>query len=355
MHMREATRLLLIDDDKDLLMGPAATLRREEGFQVMTAEDGNLGIQLAQEFPPHIIICDLMMPPPDGWTVLRSLSRNPATATVPFIFLTALAQQSIKERGLELGADDYITKPFSTNELVMRIRAIRRRMEFTVDYERIGKDAEIKELLARTRDLIKNNIDHSSLAEGMAQMLSLRDNETEEHARRVVDLCAMMGRKLDLPEKDLDQIRLGALLHDIGKVGVPDSILLKNGILTDDERKVMMGHTALGRTILEPLGLPDEVLELVFHHHERWDGTGYPDGLSGETIPISARIFSIVDVWDALSNDRPYRKAWPLEQIYDYIKDQSGKHFDPSLVEMFLTVFPEKTANLVMQGGKHEK
>jgi putative two-component system response regulator len=341
--MNDPVRLLVIDDDKSLLLGLAATLRRESSYQVITADNGKLGIQLAEEQLPHIIICDLMMPPPDGWAVLKALSKNPVTTMIPFIFLTARTDQKDKVTSMELGADDYIIKPFDKDELLARVRAILRRKGITETHERLKSEEEISILGTKIRFLINNfPTDYGGLADAMAQMLSLRDNETEQHGRRVVELSTGMASELGINGEALNHIHLGALLHDVGKVGIPDAILLKPGTLTNEERKIMMSHAFLGKKILEPMGLPPAVLDLVHHHHERWDGSGYPDGLSGENIPLSARIFAIVDVWDALTSDRPYREAWSFDQVIAYITDQAGKHFDPNLLENFFVIINRK-------------
>lgn len=335
--MSDKTRLLIIDDDKALLLGLAETLKRTGNYQVITADNGDLGIKLAKENPPELIVCDLMMPPPDGWAVLKALSEDVLTASIPFIFLTARAGEYDKIKGMNLGADDYITKPFSRDELLARIHAMLRRQEKIQKRERVKNQDEIDALSSKVHDLIqKFSANQEGLAEAMAQMLALRDNETEEHARRVVDLSIEMARRLELRESIIHHIHLGALLHDLGKVGIPDVILLKKGELTPDERKIMMQHPTIGRRILQPLGLPHAVLELVQYHHERWDGSGYPDRLCGEKIPLPARIFTIVDVWDALTTDRPYRKAWSREKATDYLKEQAGGQFDPNLVGIFL-------------------
>jgi putative two-component system response regulator len=335
--MSGITRLLLIDDDKALLLGLAETIKREGSYQVMTADNGNLGIQLAESNLPHLIICDLMMPPPDGWAVLKSLSLNPATSGIPFIFLTARTSEQDKINGMDMGADDYITKPFSKDELLARVRTILRRKELAEVGGRIKSAEEISVLSAKIQELISST-DQSKLAEAMAQALSLRDNETEEHARRVVELCDKLAGELNMQEDLRRDLSLGALLHDIGKIGIPDSILLKPGALTDEERRVMTTHAELGGKILKPLGLPPTVLDLVHHHHERWDGDGYPDRLAGENIPLPARIFAVVDVWDALTSDRPYRKAWTTDKAIDHLREQAGKHFDPDVVDKFLIV-----------------
>jgi putative two-component system response regulator len=337
--MNEPTRLLIIDDDKTLLFVLAETIKREGTFQVLAADNGNLGIQLAEENLPHLIICDLMMPPPDGLAVLKALSENPATAAIPFIFLTARANETDKINGINLGADDYITKPFSKDELIGRIRAILRRKGITEAQEHLKSVDKIRLLGIKIQDLIQNfSADQNGLAEGMAQMLALRDNETGDHARRVVELSDSLANELGLEESTRQHIHLGALLHDVGKVGIPDSILLKPGVLTDEERRIMTTHPTIGKRILQPLGLPPTVIDLVYHHHERCDGNGYPDRLTGAKIPLAARIFAIVDVWDALTSDRPYRKAWSEEKTIAYMKEQTGKHFDPDIVEKFLIV-----------------
>ncbi len=337
--MKSPIKILVIDDDKSLLLGLAETLRREGWYQVITADNGSLGIKLAEKNQPHLIICDVMMPPPDGMSVLKTLAKNPVTAAIPFIFLTAHTNEQDRLSGMELGADDYILKPFSKDELLTRVRTLLRRRDITQSMERQNSEEEINLLRAEIFETMQRfATDHNELAEAMAQILSLRDSETGEHSRHVVELSDSLARELGMGEYLVHPIRLGALLHDIGKIGIPDSILFKAGPLTDEEHKVIMTHPALGKLILQPLGLPPTAIEIAYYHHERWDGSGYPEGLAGEDIPLSARIFAIVDVWDTLISDRPYRKAWSAENTIAHIKEQAGKHFDPNLVEKFLAV-----------------
>jgi len=337
--MQKLIRLLIIDDDKSLLLGLSEALKREGKYQITTADNGEKGIQLAKETLPQLIICDLMMPPPNGLAVLQTLSTDINTTLIPFIFLTARTDETDKIKGINLGADDYITKPFSKDELIARIHAILRRKGITEAHEHLKNEDEINLLSAKIQDLIQNfSTDQNGLAEGMAQMLALRDNETEAHARRVVELSDKLSNELGLDENTRQHIHLGALLHDIGKVGIPDSILRKPGALTAEERKIMMTHPSIGKRILQPLGLPPTVIDLVHHHHERCDGNGYSDRLTCKKIPLAARLFAIVDVWDALTTDRPYRLAWSQEKTINYIKERAGKHFDPIIVEKFLIV-----------------
>jgi putative two-component system response regulator len=342
--MHEPTRLLIIDDDKALLVGLVETIKREGTYQVLAADNGNLGIKLAKENLPHLIICDLMMPPPDGMAVLKALSEDIATLAIPFIFLTARTDERDKIIGMNLGADDFITKPFSKEDLMARIGAILRRKKITETRQKFTNEEEVSALSIKVHELLQRfSTDQDGLAEAMAQMLALRDNETAEHARRVVELSDRLARELELEESICHHIHLGALLHDIGKVGVPDSILLNTGPLTDEERIIMMNHPSIGKKIIQPLGLPPTVIDLVHHHHERWDGNGYPSRLSGKKIPLVARIFAIVDVWDALTTDRTYRKAWSKEKTINYISEQAGKHFDPDIVEKFLIVIQHES------------
>jgi HD-GYP domain-containing protein (c-di-GMP phosphodiesterase class II) len=174
--------------------------------------------------------------------------------------------------------------------------------------------------------------------EGWVRALDLRDKETEGHSLRVAKACVELSLKLGIHDDDLIHVRRGALLHDIGKVGVPDHILLKPGLLSDEEWKIMRGHPQFAKEMLSPIQYLRPALDIPYSHHERWDGTGYPRGLKGDEIPLTARIFSVIDVWDALSNDRPYRKAWSKEEVLKYLKDQAGFQFDPRVVKAFLQI-----------------
>ena len=177
---------------------------------------------------------------------------------------------------------------------------------------------------------------YDATIEGWARTLGLRDIETEGHSRRVVDLTITLALKMGMKDKEMTNIYRGALLHDIGKMGVPDSILQKPGTLTNEERKIMRQHPVYAYELLSPIKYLHPALDIPHSHHEKWDGSGYPRGLKGEQIPIAARIFAVVDVWDALLSDRPYRKAWTKEKTLRYIKEQSGKYFDPQIVAVFL-------------------
>jgi putative nucleotidyltransferase with HDIG domain/PAS domain S-box-containing protein len=188
---------------------------------------------------------------------------------------------------------------------------------------------------ARTSELAEA---YDTTLEGWARALELRDKETEGHSRRVTKSTLMIARKLELPEEDIEHIRRGAILHDIGKMSIPDEILRKPGKLTDEERIIIQKHPQTAYDLLSPIPFLKKALEIPYSHHEKWDGTGYPQGLKSRDIPLSARIFAVADVWDALSSDRPYNKAWPREKIISYFIEQSGKHFDPYIVNIFLAL-----------------
>jgi putative nucleotidyltransferase with HDIG domain len=195
-------------------------------------------------------------------------------------------------------------------------------------------------------DLQRSNVDltlaYDATIEGWARALELKDMETVGHSRRVVELTMKLARKMEISGEKLTHIRRGALLHDIGKMGVPDSIIQKPGKLTDEEWQIMRQHPVYAYDWLSPIQYLYPALDIPHYHHEKWDGTGYPEGLKGEQIPLAARIFAIVDVWDALRSDRPYRKAWSRAKTIKHIKEQSGKHFDPRVVELFLKIVAEE-------------
>jgi HD-GYP domain-containing protein (c-di-GMP phosphodiesterase class II) len=195
------------------------------------------------------------------------------------------------------------------------------------------------------RTNVELSLAYDTTLEGWSKALDLRDRETEGHTQRVVDTTLRIAQSMGIKDEELTHIRRGALLHDIGKMGIPDSILLKPGPLTDEEWVVMKRHPVYAYELIYPITHLRPSLDIPYCHHEKWDGTGYPRGLKGEEIPLAARIFTVVDVWDALTSDRPYRKAWPSRKALDYIREQSGKYFDPHIVEVFLSLIKSELIN----------
>jgi putative two-component system response regulator len=280
-----------------------------------------------------VILLDVMMPGMDGFEVCQRIRRDPILAEIPIIMLTALDDRKSFLRGLESGADDYITKPYDRYELRARLLGITRlnRYKKLLD-ERANIEQAHAQLLAA----------YDATITGWSNALDLRDKETEGHSQRVTKMSEDLARMMGVSEMGLIHMRRGALLHDIGKLGVPDSILLKPEKLTLEEWAIMKKHPQYAYDMMYPIEYLRPSLDIPYCHHEKWDGTGYPRGLKGEEIPLAARIFAIVDVWDALTSDRPYRLAWDGDKALEYIHEQSGLHFDPQVVELFNKLKDEK-------------
>jgi putative two-component system response regulator len=246
--------------------------------------------------------------------------------------VTALDDRASRLRGIEAGADDFISKPFDRIEMRARMRTITR-------LNRYRKLREEHIRLEQAYDELQQT--HEATLSGWVRALDLRDKETEGHSERVVELAIRLARAAGIEGDDLVHMRRGALLHDIGKLGVPDAILLKPGSLTYEEWIIMHRHPVYAYEWLSPIPYLRMTVDIPYCHHEKWDGTGYPRGLQGEQIPLAARLFAPVDVWDALRSDRPYREAWPKEKTLEHIQNGSGKHFDPAAVKLFLEVMHE--------------
>jgi cyclic di-GMP phosphodiesterase len=324
--MDERNTILIVDDE------PAGretleSILEPEGYYLVLAENGYQAIEKAKAVQPDVILLDVMMPGMNGFEVCRHIRNEKELAEVPILFLTALDDRQSLLNGLEAGADDFISKPFDRYELRARLLGITRLNRYRkLMNERKNLEETHKQLLFAYDETI----------EGWSRAMDLRDKETEGHSQRVTELTLKLASAFGIPKQDLVHVRRGALLHDMGKLGIPDSILLKAGKLNDEEWEFMRQHPQLAYNMLYPIEYLRPAMEIPFCHHEKWDGTGYPRGLQGEQIPLAARLFAIVDVWDALTSDRPYRKAWEREKVLTYIKEESGKHFDPTVVEAFL-------------------
>ena len=318
--------IILIVDDEAAGRHTLESILEGQDYQIVMAENGPEAIEKAQKILPDVILLDVMMPGMDGFEVCKRLRADPLLAEVPIIFLTALDDRKSLLIGLESGADDYLTKPYDRFELRARLLGITRlnRYRKLLD-ERANIETAHEQLLSA----------YDATVEGWSRAMDLRDKETEGHTLRVTDLSVKLARNMGINEGELLFIRRGALLHDIGKLGVPDAILHKASSLNEEEWKIMRQHPQLAYDMLYPIEYLRPALDVPYCHHEKFDGTGYPRQLKGEAIPLSARIFAIVDVWDAVTSDRPYRPAWDNQKAVDYINDQSGKHFDPKVVEGF--------------------
>jgi putative two-component system response regulator len=293
------------------------------------AENGFQAIEKAKKLLPDVILLDVMMPGMTGFEVCQRIRNDPQIAEIPIIILTALDDRESLLNALKAGADDFISKPFDRYELRARLMGITRLNRYQ---KLIQERAKLRE--ANTQLLSA----YEATIEGWSHAMDLRDRETEGHSQRVTELTVKLARALGIVDNDIMHIRRGALLHDMGKIGIPDSILHKPDKLTDEEWQIMRKHPQLAYDMLYPIEYLRPALEIPLTHHEKWDGTGYPRGLKGEEIPIVARLFAVVDVWDALTSDRPYRPAWSQEESLTYIREQSGKHFDPQVVDLFFNI-----------------
>jgi putative two-component system response regulator len=323
---------ILIVDDESAGRETLEALLVAHGYTLLFASNGTEALEQATSATPDLILLDVMMPGMDGFEVCRRMRQNPLLAEVPIIMLTALDDQDSRIEGIEAGADDFISKPFNRTELRARIRTITRLNRYRL---LMNERARVAEQIKRSKDDLSRS--YEATLEGWVKALDLRDKETEGHSKRVTDMTITISRRAGIHGNDLEHIRRGALLHDIGKMGIPDAVLHKPGPLTEEEWGIMKQHPVYAYEWLSPIEYLQPALDIPYSHHEKWDGSGYPQGLSGTDIPLPARIFALVDVWDALRSDRPYRAAWPTEQVYQHIREQRNTHFDPDLVDLFLS------------------
>ncbi|HJS18173.1 MAG TPA: HD domain-containing phosphohydrolase [Anaerolineales bacterium] len=323
---------ILIVDDESSGRETLQSILEGEGYNLVMAENGPQAIARAKSILPDVILLDVMMPGMTGFEVCEKIRNDPQVAEIPIIILTALDDRESLLTGLKAGADDFISKPFDRFELRARLISITRLNR----YQKLLEERE--KLQAAHKKLLDA---YEATIEGWSHAMDLRDRETEGHSRRVAELSIKLARKMGISDEAIVHLRHGALLHDMGKIGVPDSILHKPDSLTEEEWVVMRKHPRLAFDMLNPIEYLRDALDIPYFHHEKWDGTGYPQGLKGDQIPIAARIFAVADVWDALTSNRPYRPAWTREDALIYIRDQSGKHFDPQVVDFFFRVIEE--------------
>ncbi|MBW7996452.1 MAG: response regulator [Candidatus Glassbacteria bacterium] len=309
---RDNSLVLVVDDDKTLRKGMVFLLRNE-GHSIIEAENGSVALELVAREKPDLVLLDLMMPEIDGLEVCQKIKRNDETRLIPVIMITAVNNQSQKIKAIESGADDFLNKPVNLSELRARTQSLLRMKH-------------LNDLLDKADTVIA----------AMANAIEAKDKYTEGHNDRVSRLTVMLGKAANLGSKELDQVRMGGILHDIGKIGIPDNILNKQGPLNDEEFRMITSHPRKGEKILEPLRSLKEVGDIVLFHHERYDGKGYPEGLAGGDIPLHARIVAIADSFDAMTTDRPYRKALSREQAVSELESGAGTMWDPDLVDLFI-------------------
>lgn len=338
-HGLKQLLILAVDDEASNLLLLRRALEHDGYARVETTTDPVRVPAMFAETRPDLVLLDLHMPGIDGFELMARLAALGGEATaVPFLVLTADITDETKRRALSLGARDFLTKPLDRIELLLRVRNLLqvKQLEDRLREHNAKLEDEVAE---RTRDLEHTRLE---VLERLALAAEFRDDDTQEHAWRIGRICRRLAAAMGIADGDAELIERAAPLHDIGKIGISDRILLNPGKLSDPEFEVMKTHTSIGAQILA--GGSSPLLRLAEHiaftHHERWDGQGYPAGMRGEQIPLPARIVAVADVFDALTHERPYKRAWPVDAAVDEILSQAGRQFDPAVVEAFSTLDP---------------
>ena len=351
-----ASKIMIVDDEPIHIRVTRKYLERAGYANFISATEPTQAMELIRREMPDILLLDIVMPEVSGFEILACLHDDEELAHIPTVVLTAALDEQTRLEALNWGATDFLAKPVNPTELIVRVRnalIVKAHRDHLKDYARELAD----QVRQRTKELTASRLE---LIHCLARVAEYRDNETGRHVIRVGHYARILSRQLGLDESLGELISHAATLHDIGKVGIPDAILLKPGKLTPEEFEVIQTHPCLAKGMFEPLS-PDELrlwrshtslgevimnaqssplitmaAQIALTHHERWDGTGYPLGLSGEDIPLAGRITALADVFDALSSKRPYKLAMPVDKCFQEIKRASGTHFDPKLVEAFL-------------------
>ena len=311
-------RLLLVDDEPTNLQVLRHVLQAD--YRLLFATDGARALQVAREQRPDLVLLDIMMPHMDGYAVCCALKADAATASIPVIFITALDDSQDETAGFDVGGVDYLTKPVSPPVVRARVRT--------------------HLSLVRMDELRETRL---QIVQRLGRAAEYKDNETGLHVIRMSHFSQLLALAAGCSPAWAEDLLNAAPMHDVGKIGIPDAVLRKPGPLDADEWATMRRHPEIGAEIIGeyPSGVLQLAREIALAHHEKWDGSGYPRGLAGEAIPLSARIVAIADVFDALTTRRPYKEPWPVQDALDHIAAQAGKHFDPALVALFAPLLPQ--------------
>jgi putative two-component system response regulator len=343
-------RVLVVDDEPANVRLLERLLQLWGFVDVVTTTRSSEAMALYESVRPDILFLDLQMPDPNGFRLMELLAEEIHGATrLPVLVLTADVSPSVRKQALAAGARDFLTKPFDPTEVELRLRNLleTRRLQLQLQDQNETLERRVRE---RTHDLDMARLE---TLERLALAGEYRDDNTHEHAQRVGRSVALLAEALGEPEEEVELIRRASPLHDIGKIGVPDSILLKPAKLRRNEFELMKSHTEIGHQILSGSG--SRVLrlsaEIALTHHERWDGSGYPRGLAGAEIPLCGRITALADVFDALMHERPYKEAWSLDAALAEIRSEAGRHFDPVVVDVFDTFDPEPLLTPIKNGN----
>jgi putative two-component system response regulator len=325
MSQVERPVVLVVDDAAESIDVARGVLGSE--FQIKAAISGAEALNVIERSPPDLVLLDVMMPKMSGYEVCRRLKANPRTAQIPVIFATTLSDANSEAVGLELGAVDYVNKPYVPALLRTRIRTHIALFRQHLTLERLVEE--------RTRELLDTRME---IIRRLGRAAEYRDNETGMHVVRISHICRIIALASGMAECDAELLLQASPMHDIGKLGIPDRILLKPSALDKDEWAIMKQHTTIGAAIIghHSSRLMVVAREVALHHHERWDGQGYPDGLAQDAIPLEARVVALADVFDALLSIRPYKPAWSVEETVRYFENARGHHFEPRLVDALL-------------------
>jgi len=310
----DGATILIVEDDPAMLIALHDILTNA-GYDVLTASNGKAALQEIEQTQPALILSDISMPVMDGIQLFQAVRSKAIGVSIPFIFLTARGTRDDILAGKSMGVDDYITKPVTSNELVTAVRA------------RLGRSKEL--MLVQMKESLKESVF------ALAHAIEMRDEYTHQHMHRLNAYAQVLGRELGWDESRLETLEFGAILHDIGKIYIPEAILCKEAALSDKEWVEMRKHPAVGARMIANVPYLSACAPIIRHHHENWDGSGYPDGLKGEAIPLEAQLLAVVDSFDAMTTDRSYRKRLPPQQAYDEICQLSGKQFSPLMVDAF--------------------
>lgn len=305
---------VLVADDHAFSRMTAVSLLTLEGYDVLEAVDGLSALEQVSATEPDLLLLDVMMPGLDGYEVCRRLKQNEQTRLLPIVFVTALNDRRARLRAIEAGGDDFLSKPFDQLELSARIRSL-------VGQRRLNQD-----------------LDHAGqVLFSLARTIESRDPNTGDHCERLVQASRAFGEFLQLSQQEIHDLMWAGYLHDIGKIGIPDAILLKTGALTSAEQIIMRQHVLIGEQICQPLRTMQGVLPIIRHHHERWDGSGYPDGLVGGQIPLLVQVFQLIDIYDALVHERPYKPALSPQESLQIMQAEVERGWrNPALMQKFV-------------------
>lgn len=324
-------RVLVVDDTPANLAVLKETLT-PEGYKLAFANTGEKALEIAPQIKPDLILLDVMMPGIDGYETCTRLKADEKTKDIPIIFITAKKETEDIVHGFKVGGIDYVPKPFQQEEVCSRVRT-------HLELRELQKNLEQK-VKERTQQLNESRLE---IVGRLGKAAEYKDNETGMHVIRMSRFSELLARELGKDDHYCEMILNASPMHDIGKIGIPDRVLLKPGKLDHDEWQIMKSHTTMGAEILS--GGESELMKMsaiiAITHQEKWDGSGYPKGLKGEEIPLEGRIVAIADVFDALTSVRPYKNAWTVEKAVELIEQESGKHFDPQLVPLFVKILAD--------------